>query len=189
MIKLVVGLGNPGPHYSLNRHNIGFMIIDALKEWHTLPPFKKYNQSLISEGMINNQRVMIMKPLTFMNLSGHAVGDLARFYKIQPQDILVIHDDIDLAYNDIRVKKAGGHGGHNGLKSIDAAIDKDYWRLRVGIGHPGHKDEVSTYVLDNFSKSEQDELVYKIRSIIDNLALLLQNQPEEFLRQLKNTAM
>ena len=185
-MKLIVGLGNPGTQYALNRHNVGFMIIDTLAHIYSYPTFKRYNQSLIAEGVIGGQRALVLKPLTYMNISGQAVGDVVRFYKIPLDDIIIIHDDIDLSFGDMRVKKGGGHGGHNGLKSIDTAIGKEYWRLRIGVGHPGHKDAVSPYVLSNFSKQELDELVITMRIVVDEMSLLLKYQTEQFLKNIKS---
>ena len=185
-MKLIVGLGNPGTQYALNRHNVGFMIVDSLSHAYSYPAFKRHTQSLMAEGVVNAQRAMVFKSLTYMNLSGQPVGDIVRFYKIALDDVFVVHDDIDLNFGDVRVKKGGGHGGHNGLKSIDAAIGKEYWRLRIGVGHPGHKDAVTNYVLGNFDKQELNELVFIMRSVVDAMPMLLQNQPEQFLKAIKD---
>lgn len=151
---LLVGLGNPGNGYAMNRHNIGFMVIDALSG---PAMFKSKYKSHFAEAQLGGQRTLLLKPQTYMNLSGEAVREVATFFKIDPERIAVFHDELDLLPGQLRIKKGGGHGGHNGLKSIDAHLGtKDYWRLRLGIGHPGHKDEVSPYVLSDFSKADQN---------------------------------
>jgi PTH1 family peptidyl-tRNA hydrolase len=184
-MKLVVGLGNPGPQYALNRHNIGFMLADVLADRYGFKSPKRHGQSLVAEGTIGESRVLLLKPLTFMNLSGHAVGEVARFFKIAVEDICVIHDDLALPFGEIRVKQNGGHGGHNGLKSLDNTIGKAYWRLRIGIGHPGVKEAVVGYVLGNFSKAEQEELIFLLRHIADAFPLLLAKDSESFLKNIK----
>ncbi len=152
---LLVGLGNPGNGYAMNRHNIGFMVVDALLSGPAM--FKSKYKSHIAEAQVGGMRTLLMKPQTFMNISGEAVREVAAFYKIEPERIAVFHDELDLPPGQLRIKQGGGHGGHNGLKSIDAHLGtKDYWRLRLGIGHPGHKDEVSPYVLSDFSKADQN---------------------------------
>ena len=151
-MKLIVGLGNPGPTYSKNRHNIGFLIVDKLIEGFNAIDIlnKKFSGELYKK-----ENLLLLKPTTFMNLSGKSVQSVVHFYKINVDDILVIHDEIDLPYGAIRVKKGGGNGGHNGLKSIDSLIGKDYYRLRVGVGRPPKKEMVASYVLSNFSQEEQ----------------------------------
>jgi PTH1 family peptidyl-tRNA hydrolase len=180
-MKLVVGLGNPGPQYVLNRHNAGFLLVDTLADRYAFKDPKRHGQGFVAEGMIAQSRVLLLKPLTYMNLSGHAVAEVIRFFKISLDDVLVIHDDLDLPFGTVRVKKGGGHGGHNGLKSLDACIGKEYWRLRLGIGHPGHKDAVTGHVLGNFSKAEQDELVIWLREITDAFPYLLTGNTEKFM--------
>ncbi|NPA28453.1 MAG: aminoacyl-tRNA hydrolase [Epsilonproteobacteria bacterium] len=154
-MKLIVGLGNPGPTYQLNRHNIGFLVIDKLiKELNaTSISSKKFFGELYKSGDI-----LLLKPTTFMNNSGKSVSSVANFYKVEPKDILVVHDDIDLPFGAIKIKRGGGNGGHNGLKSIDSLISKEYNRLRIGIGRPQRKSEVASYVLSDFSKEEQESL-------------------------------
>ena len=148
-MQLFVGLGNPGQKYQMNRHNIGFMAVDEIANANSFSPWRSKFQGLFCEGRLGNQRVIILKPSTFMNLSGQSVGELARFYKINSQDITVFHDELDLAPGKCRFKLSGGHAGHNGLKSIDSYIGENYKRIRLGIGHPGQKDLVSKYVLEN----------------------------------------
>jgi PTH1 family peptidyl-tRNA hydrolase len=153
---LFVGLGNPGREYVKNRHNIGFMAADEIVRRHRFSDWRVDRKLLgaVAEGEIGGEKVLALKPLTFMNLSGDSVGAVARFYKIPVDHICVLHDELDLPAGKIRVKKGGGHGGHNGLKSIDQHCTKDYWRVRLGIGHPGDKTLVTPYVLGDFAKSE-----------------------------------
>lgn len=153
---LVVGLGNPGSGYAANRHNIGFMAADELVRRYSFGPWRKKFQGQISEGELNGQKVLVLKPETFMNLSGQSVGEVLRFYKIPVEDVIVLHDELDLPPGKLRVKRGGGHGGHNGLRSIDAHCGKEYRRVRLGIGHPGDKARVHGHVLGDFSKAEQD---------------------------------
>ena len=150
---LLVGLGNPGSEHKRQRHNVGFMAADAIADRFQFPPFKKRFHGEIAEGHLDGTKALILKPLTYMNLSGKAVGEAAHFYKLPPQQVVVIHDELDLAAGKIRMKTGGGHAGHNGLRSVDAAIGPNYRRLRIGIGHPG-KDRVLGYVLQNFGKDE-----------------------------------
>ncbi|GAB5387713.1 MAG: aminoacyl-tRNA hydrolase [Alphaproteobacteria bacterium] len=157
-MKLLVGLGNPGDKYRLHRHNIGFMAVDAIAGRHDFPSFranKKFHGE-VCEGEIDGERVILLKPTTFMNSSGEAIRAVAQFYKIKPEDVVVFHDELDLQPGKLRVKQGGGHAGHNGLRSTDAHVGKGYWRVRMGIGHPG-KDRVSQHVLGNFSKAETEE--------------------------------
>lgn len=151
---LVVGLGNPGQAYADNRHNIGFMAADEIVRRHGFSPWRAKFQGEISEGTVGGHKVLLLKPMTFMNLSGNAVLASASFYKIAPADIIVFHDEIDLAPGKLRVKRGGGHAGHNGLRSIHAQIGADYARVRMGVGHPGEKDQVKTYVLKDFAKAD-----------------------------------
>lgn len=151
---LFVGLGNPGAQYANNRHNIGFMAVDAIIRRHSFGPERQKFSGLLSEGDLGGERVLILKPLTYMNNSGEAVGKAMQFYKIAPDQVVVFHDDLDLAPGKLRLKRGGGHGGHNGLRSIDEHIGKDYRRVRLGIGHPGDRDLVTPYVLGNFAKDE-----------------------------------
>ncbi len=154
-MKLIVGLGNPGPTYKNNRHNIGFMVVDKLLQ--ELQTANQTNKKFLGE-LYKSGDLLLLKPATFMNLSGKSVQAVASFYKINPADILVIHDEIDLPFGAVRIKKGGGNGGHNGLKSIDALITKEYNRLRLGISKPGRKEMVPNYVLSNFNKEEQEQL-------------------------------
>ncbi|NTU77356.1 MAG: aminoacyl-tRNA hydrolase [Alphaproteobacteria bacterium] len=153
--KIIVGLGNPGPDYSFNRHNIGFMAVDPLA---SSPHWRRKFNGEILDASLGGVPCLLLKPLTYMNLSGKSVAEAMRFYKLTPTDVIVLHDDIDLLAGKVKVKQGGGNGGHNGLKSIDAHIGPDYWRVRFGVGHPGHRDEVSDYVLGNFAKADREWL-------------------------------
>lgn len=154
-MHLLVGLGNPGGQYAGNRHNIGFMAVDAIHARHGFSPWRSRFSAQVSEGRIGNHKVLLAKPTTFMNLSGQAAGEITRFYKLDASDVTAIHDELDLEPGRTRIKVGGGHGGHNGLKSLDAHLGKDYRRIRLGIGHPGHKDLVSGYVLRDFAKADE----------------------------------
>ncbi len=160
-MKLLVGLGNPGPKYAAHRHNIGFMAVDALASAFDFGPAKARFQAETREGTLpapggGQDKVLLMKPTTFMNESGRAVGEAARFYRLTVDDVIVFHDELDLEAGKIRIKQGGGNAGHNGLRSLSAHLGNDYWRVRIGIGHPGHKDRVSGYVLGDFAKAERD---------------------------------
>ena len=157
-MQLWTGLGNPGPQYAMHRHNIGFMAVDAIAEVHGFAAPKRAFQGWIQEGRIGTQKILLLKPGTYMNESGRSVGEAMRFYKLTPADVTVFHDELDLAPFKLKVKTGGGHAGHNGLRSTDAHIGPDFRRIRLGIGHPGHKDRVSPYVLGNFAKGELDDL-------------------------------
>jgi peptidyl-tRNA hydrolase, PTH1 family len=153
-MKLFVGLGNPGAKYARNRHNVGFMALDAIRDHCGLGPWRRRFQGLAADGEINGQRVLLLKPETYMNDSGQAVGEAARFLKIEPADVVVFHDELDILQGKLKVKTGGGNAGHNGLRSTSAHIGNDYVRVRIGIGHPGSKDAVTHYVLGDFAKSE-----------------------------------
>ena len=181
---VLVGLGNPGSHYAMNRHNVGFMVVDTIAESYRFPPFKAKFNSLVSEGQIGSHKVLLCKPATFMNLSGQAVGPLIRFYKIPPESVYVVHDDLDLAPGRVKLKIGGGTGGHNGLASLDQHIGKNYWHLRIGIGHPGHKDAVSPYVLSNFKRDEEDLIIPVLTAIAEQAEELLGADPAQWLNKL-----
>jgi len=164
-MQLWVGLGNPGPQYALHRHNVGFMAVDAIAEVHDFGPEQKKFQGWLREGRIAGEKILLLKPATFMNESGRAVSEALRFYKLGIDALTVFHDELDLAPFKIKVKQGGGTAGHNGLRSIDKHLGPDFRRVRIGIGHPGHKDRVTGYVLGNFTKSEQDDLVTMLGAI------------------------
>jgi PTH1 family peptidyl-tRNA hydrolase len=171
-VKLIVGLGNPGAKYAANRHNIGFMALDRLAEDHHIGPWKPRFHALVADGRLGDQRVMLLKPQTFMNLSGQSVGEAMRYLKLEPGDVIVLHDELDLAPGKCRVKLGGGHAGHNGLRSIHQHIGADYVRVRLGIGHPGDKNRVAGYVLDDFAKADRNWLDDLMRGISDGAASL-----------------
>jgi peptidyl-tRNA hydrolase, PTH1 family len=180
-IRLLVGLGNPGTRYERNRHNIGFMAVDAIVRRHGVGAMRSKFQSAIAEGAIAGERVYVQKPQTYMNASGDAVGAAARFYKIAPDEIAVIHDEIDLAPGKLKVKRGGGSAGHNGLRSIDDAVGEDFWRVRLGVGHPGVKELVQPYVLQNFDAEEMQWVVPLIDAIAEALPLLITDDAPGFM--------
>jgi peptidyl-tRNA hydrolase, PTH1 family len=153
-IALLVGLGNPGPTYAKHRHNVGFMAVDEIVRRHGFGPWRTRFEGYASDGQIGTTKVVVLKPLTYMNDSGQAVQAAARFFKLEPEQVIVFYDELDLLPGKVRVKRGGGSGGHNGIRSIDAHLGPDYWRVRIGIGHPGHKDLVSGYVLHDFAKAD-----------------------------------
>lgn len=180
-MKLFVGLGNPGAKYEKNRHNIGFMVLDRLERDHDFGPWRSKFQGAVSEGTLGGEKILLLMPETFMNLSGTSVAAAAKFYKIPTTDITVFHDELDLAPGKCRVKMGGGHAGHNGLRSIHGAIGEAYQRVRLGIGHPGHKDKVANYVLHDFAKADGDWLDDLLRGISDGAAALAQGDPARFM--------
>lgn len=173
---LIAGLGNVGDKYKLNRHNIGFMIIDTIFDQSYFSDFFQKFNGLISEGKIDNEKVILCKPSTYMNRSGYCLQPLAQFYKIPKDNIFVIHDDIDLLEGNIRIKKGGGSGGHNGIKSIDQQIGNDYWRIRIGVGYPFSKDQVSDYVLSNFKNEDHDWIENVIYYLSNNIKKILDSK-------------
>jgi len=182
-MQLIVGLGNPGDEYRHHRHNIGFMALDAIARQHNFPAFKSKFNGLIADGNIDGARVLLFKPQTFMNRSGDAVGAAAKFYKIAPQDITVLYDELDLAPGKVRVKVGGGTGGHNGLRSIDPVIGNNYQRVRLGIGHPGHKEFVTRHVLGNFAKADAQWLEPLLDAVGENAGLLLKGDTANFMNR------
>jgi len=184
-MKLIVGLGNPGAKYEGNRHNIGFMAVDEIHRRHSaFQPWRARFQGQVSEGRLGTQKVLLLKPSTYMNESGRAVGEAMRFFKIEPEDIVVLYDELDLPPAKFRMKKGGGHGGHNGLRSITAHIGEDYRRLRLGIGHPGDKKLVSNYVLGDFAKADRDWLEPLLAHVADNADLLAEGRDSQFANKL-----
>jgi len=180
-MQLWVGLGNPGAKYAGNRHNIGFMALDRVADDHGFGPWKSKFQAELTEGRLGRDKVILLKPQTFMNLSGQSVGEAMRFYKLTPEDVIVFHDELDLAPGKLRVKSGGGHAGHNGLRSIHQHIGAEYDRVRLGIGHPGHKDKVASYVLNDFAKAEQDWLDDLLRGISDGAPSLANGESGKFM--------
>jgi PTH1 family peptidyl-tRNA hydrolase len=180
-MRLFIGLGNPGAKYAGNRHNIGFMAMDRIAADHGFGPWRSKFQGQICEGRLGSEKVVLLKPETFMNLSGQSVGEALRFYKLDPSEIVVFHDEIDLAPGKLKTKAGGGHAGHNGLRSLHAHIGDAYLRVRMGVGHPGHKDAVPHYVLKDFAKSDQEWLDDMLRGISDGAAALATGDTGRFM--------
>lgn len=179
-MRLLVGLGNPGPRYAGNRHNIGFMIVDAIARRHGLGPWRRRFHGYVAEGQIGGERVLLLKPDTYMNESGRAVGAAVQFYKLDIGEVIVFHDEIDLRPAKLRVKTGGGSAGHNGLRSVSAHIGNDYRRVRVGVGHPGMRELVEYYVLQDFAKAERPWVEVLCEAIADNANLIAQGQDASF---------
>lgn len=180
-MKLFVGLGNPGAKYAQNRHNIGFMALDRIADDHNFAPWRAKFQGQLTEGRLGREKVLLLKPETFMNLSGQSVGEAMRFYKLDSTDVIVFHDELDLAPAKVRLKSGGGHAGHNGLRSIHQHITPHYDRVRLGVGHPGHKDRVAGYVLSDFAKADENWLDDVLRGISDGAAHLADDEGPKFL--------
>jgi PTH1 family peptidyl-tRNA hydrolase len=179
---LWVGLGNPEPGMARNRHNIGFMVLDVIARRHGFSPWRSRFKGLCAEGAIGREKVLVVKPMTYMNVSGESVRPAAAFFKIPPADITVFHDELDLAPGKIRVKRGGGAAGHNGLRSIDQQLGTaDYWRVRLGIGHPGDKARVLGHVLSDFAQSDLGWLLPCLDAVADQAALLAAGKPEDFM--------
>ncbi|MCL3880920.1 aminoacyl-tRNA hydrolase [Marivita sp. GX14005] len=179
-MKLIVGLGNPGAKYAGHRHNIGFMAVDRIAADHGFGPWKARFQGEAAEGRLGSEKVLLLKPGTFMNRSGQSVQAAMQFYKLLPEDVIVFHDELDLAPGKLRVKQGGGHAGHNGLRSIHGHIGAEYGRVRLGIGHPGHKDKVSGYVLHDFAKADAEWLDDLLRGISDGAPQLAEGDTGRF---------
>ncbi len=180
---LFVGLGNPGAKYANNRHNVGFMAADAIARRHSFSPWSRKFQAEIAEGRLEGEKVLLVKPQTFMNLSGQSVGEALRFYKLDPSAVTVFYDEIDLEPGKIRVKKGGGAGGHNGIRSLDQHIGKDYRRVRIGVGHPGPREMVHGHVLGDFSGSDREWLDVLIDAIGDNAGLIARGDDSSFMNR------
>lgn len=180
---LFAGLGNPGTQYQNNRHNVGYMAADAIARRHSFSPWTKKFKGLISEGNIAGEKIVLIKPQTFMNLSGQSVGEAMRFYKLAPSDLTVFYDELDLAAGKVRVKIGGGAGGHNGIRSIDQHIPKDYRRVRIGIGHPGVKEMVHGHVLGDFAKADKEWLEPLLETIADNAELVAKGDDSGFMNK------
>ncbi len=179
---LWVGLGNPEPGMARQRHNIGFMALDAIAARHGFAPWRQRFRGLAAEGQVGPERILALKPQTYMNASGESVQPAAAFYKLPPEAITAFHDELDLAPGRVRVKRGGGAAGHNGLRSMDRQLGTpDYWRVRLGIGHPGHKDRVLGHVLSDFSKADQAWLPGLLDAVADAASLLAGGGPEEFM--------
>jgi len=182
-MKLLVGLGNPGAQYAGNRHNVGFMAIDAIADAHGIAPWKAKHAGLIAEGNVGGEKVVLLKPQTFMNRSGDSVQQVTRFFKIVNSDVIVFYDELDLTPGKVRVKIGGGNGGHNGLRSIDPQIGLDYKRVRIGIGHPG-KEFVTPHVLGDFAKADAEWLTPLLAEIGRQAPLLLKGDDSGFMNKL-----
>lgn len=181
---IFAGLGNPGPKYAGNRHNIGFMALDAIHRRHAFSPWTKKFKAEISEGDLGGERVLLLKPQTFMNLSGEAVGEAMRFYKVPVGSVVAIYDELDLVPGKARLKTGGGHGGHNGIKSMDAHCSRDYRRLRLGIGHPGAKELVERHVLGDFAKADRIWLDPLLEALADNADMLAKGEDSQLMNKL-----
>jgi peptidyl-tRNA hydrolase, PTH1 family len=182
MTLLWVGLGNPEPGMAANRHNIGFMALDVIATRHGFSPWRRRFKGVTAEGSIAGSKILALKPLTYMNLSGESVQEATAFYKLPTDAITAFHDELDLAPGRMRVKKGGGAAGHNGLRSMDRMLGTpDYWRVRLGIGHPGHKDRVLGYVLGNFSAEDRPWLIPLLDAVADEAGLLAQNKHPDFM--------
>jgi PTH1 family peptidyl-tRNA hydrolase len=179
-MKLFVGLGNPGREYAFQRHNVGFMAVDAIAATHDFPAWRKRFSCLAAEGKLAGESVLLLKPQTFMNESGRAVGEALRFYKLALSDVVVFHDELDLAPGKVRVKTGGGVAGHNGLKSLTAHIGNDYVRVRIGIGHPGRKELVTGHVLHDFSKADHEWLEPLLGAIAAEAPYLAEGANDKF---------
>ncbi len=182
-MHLFAGLGNPGTKYADNRHNVGFMAADAIARRHSFSPWSRKFQAQVAEGSIGGEKVLLIKPQTFMNLSGQAVGEALRFYKLHPSALTVFYDEIDLAAGKLRIKTGGGSGGHNGIRSLDQHIGKDYRRVRIGVGHPGVREMVHGHVLGDFSKADGEWLEVLLDAIADNAALIAKGDDNEFMNR------
>lgn len=182
-MKLIVGLGNPGAQYAQNRHNIGFMALDRIAADHGFTPWKARFQGLVAEGRLGGDKAVLLKPQTFMNLSGQSVGEAMRFYKLQPGDVTVFYDELDLLAGKVRVKVGGGAGGHNGIRSLDQHIGNPYRRVRIGIGHPGVKELVHGHVLGDFAKADAEWLEPLLDAIAENADKLAKGDDSGFMNK------
>lgn len=178
---LLVGLGNPGAEYAGNRHNLGFMVIDAIHARFGFPAFRKKFQGHFSEGRVAGRKVWLLKPTTYMNKSGNSVLAARKFFKIERENIVVFHDELDLDLEKIRVKTGGGYAGHNGLKSIGNMVGPDFRRVRIGIGHPGGKDRVTGHVLRNFAKSDQNRVEQIVDALAEAAPLIVRGEDAEYM--------
>ncbi len=183
-MQLWVGLGNPGAQYALHRHNVGYMVIDALEEVHGFPAPKQKFQGWTIDAQLGGQKLLLLKPATFMNQSGQSVRAAMDFYKLGPEDVTVFHDELDLEPFKVKVKIGGGTAGHNGLRSIDAHIGPDFRRVRIGIGHPGHKSRVNKHVLGNYAKAEIDDLAIMLGAIAGEADWLAEGDNARFMSEL-----
>jgi PTH1 family peptidyl-tRNA hydrolase len=184
---IIAGLGNPGGKYAGNRHNIGFMAVDAIHRRHSFSPWSKKFRAEIAEGELGGEKVLLIKPQTFMNLSGEAVGKALRFYKLDPSAVTVFYDEIDLAAGKLRVKTGGGSGGHNGIRSLDQHIGQNYRRVRIGVGHPGAREMVHGHVLGDFAKADREWLGVLLDAIADSADLVARGDDSGFMNKITLT--
>ena len=180
-MQIWTGLGNPGPQYAMHRHNVGFMALDTIADVHDFAPVQKKFSGWVQEGRIGSEKVLLLKPATWMNESGRAVGEALRFYKLGPEALTVFHDELDLAPFKVKVRVGGGLAGHNGLRSIDQHLGPDFRRVRIGIGHPGHKDRVTGHVLGNYAKAEIDGLTDMLAALAAEADWLARGENERFM--------
>ena len=183
-MQIWAGLGNPGGSYALHRHNVGFMAADVLADVHRFGTWQKKFRSLIAEGRIGGQKIMLLKPQVYMNRSGESVAEALRFYKLDLDALTVFHDELDLAPMKVKVKQGGGTAGHNGLRSIDQHLGPDFRRVRIGIGHPGHKDKVTGHVLGNYAKSEMEPLSDLLAAIASEADWLAEGNDPRFMSEI-----
>jgi len=182
-VQIWVGLGNPGAQYALQRHNVGFMAVDAIAETHGFDPPKKAFQGWAQQGRIGDARILLLKPATFMNESGRSIGEAMRYFKKGIEDVTVFHDELDLAPFKVKVKVGGGTAGHNGLRSTEAHIGNEFRRVRIGIGHPGHKDKVNKHVLGNYAKAEMDPLADLLGAVAAEAPWLAKGDDARFMNE------
>ena len=178
---LLVGLGNPGQKYADNRHNVGFMVADDIVRRHGLSAWREKFQGLVADGIVDGEKVLVLKPQTYMNRSGQSVGEIMRYYKLEPDQVIVIHDELDLAPGKVRVKTGGGHGGNNGLRDIIAHIGADFRRVRIGVGHPGNKNAVTGHLLSDFAKEDANWLDPIIEECSRALPSLVAGRDDQFM--------
>ena len=181
---IFAGLGNPGAQYANNRHNVGFMAADAIARRHSFSPWARKFQGLVAEGMLAGEKVLLVKPQTFMNLSGQSVAAALNFYKLPPSALTVFYDEIDLAEGKVRIKTGGGAGGHNGIRSIDGHAGRDYRRVRIGVGHPGVKEMVQHHVLGDFAKADRAWLEPLLEAVSDHADLIAKGDESGFMNKL-----
>jgi PTH1 family peptidyl-tRNA hydrolase len=188
-LRIIVGLGNPGPEHQITRHNVGFWFVDLLARRHggEFRDYRKYSGET-ARVAIDGQELILLKPTTYMNRSGLSVRQISDFYKIAPDDILVAHDELDLPVGSVRLKNGGGHGGHNGLRDTIAHIGENFWRLRLGIGHPGNKAEVIDYVLTRAPRIEEDLILEAVNTAADSVPLILEQGAERAMTKLHSRA-
>ena len=182
-MQIWAGLGNPGAQYAMHRHNVGFMAVDSIAEVHGFGSVRKQFQGWVQEGRIGAEKILLLKPATFMNDSGRSIGEALRFYKLEIEALTVFHDELDLAPFKIKVKTGGGTAGHNGLRSTDQHLGPDFRRVRIGIGHPGHKDRVTGHVLGNYAKSEIDPLTDVLGAIAAEARWLAERDDVRFMNE------